>query len=56
MDDLTVYKFAMLLACQARVFGMVAENDARKARGDSPAYDESAFFAEALNIETIARA
>lgn len=55
MDENTARNFGFLLACQARVFGMVAENEARKARGEGPAYDESSFFAEANTIDTIAR-
>ena len=55
MDDSTVRKLGHLLAAQARVLGMQAENEARKAKGDSPAYDETSFFQEALFMETVLR-
>lgn len=55
MEPHVVRVLAYLIAEQARTFGMVAENQVRVARGESPAYDEAAFFAQALHIETLAR-
>lgn len=55
MEPHVVRVLGYLLAEQARTFGMVAENQVRVARGDSPAYDEAAFLAQALHIETLVR-
>lgn len=55
MDEQTVRVLGYLLAEQARTFGMVAQNQARIANGESPAYGEDAFFAQAQHIDSIAR-
>lgn len=47
--------FAQVLAAQARVLGMEAENKHREACGNSIAYDLSAFFGEAELIEQYAQ-
>ncbi|KRA74238.1 hypothetical protein ASD78_12145 [Lysobacter sp. Root667] len=47
--------FALVLAAQARVLGMEAENKHREACGNAIAYDLSAFFGEADVIEQHAR-
>lgn len=46
---------AEILAAQARVLGMQAENDQRKACGDSPAYRESCFTDEANFLQALAQ-
>lgn len=45
--------FAQVLAAQARILGMQAENNARAARGDAPAYDEAPFMQEASYMDTL---
>lgn len=55
MDAHLVRSFGFMLAEQARIFGMQALNDARKAVGESPAYTETDFLASANIIEQIAR-
>lgn len=46
-------KFAQVLACQARVAGMMAENLHRQECGESIAYGEEHFFAEAKTMEDL---
>ena len=48
-------KFGMILAAHARVQAMVAENQHRLACGNSIAYGEDAFCAEAAQMEDLAR-
>ena len=55
MDENTVRMLGYMLAENARVLGMAAENDKRKAAGESPAYGEDAFHAAAFAIEECAR-
>lgn len=55
MDDAAVRKLGFLLAEQARVFGMLAENEANKLLDKPQAYDADAFFAVAFTIDNIAR-
>lgn len=55
MDDYNVRKLARILACQARVLGMQAENAWRESCGNSIAYTEEQFFAEAEMLENLAR-
>lgn len=47
---------AEIFAAQARVLGMQAENDQRKACGDSPAYREDDFSNEASGLQHLAEA
>lgn len=56
MDAHEAALFVQALACQARVFGMVAENQHREACGNSPAYGAEAFDGEATKLEHIAAA
>lgn len=44
---------AVIAAAQARVAGMQAENQKRAALGQSPAYDEGWFFAEAHQLDNL---
>lgn len=55
MDEHTVRQLGFMLAEQARVLGMVAENERRRMLGESPAYGEDAFNAAAFTIEQCAR-
>jgi len=55
MDENTVRMLGYMLAENARVLGMVAENDNRKAVGEAPAYGEDAFNSAAFAIEECAR-
>ena len=55
MNALGHSKFAMVLAAHARVQGMVAENQHRLDCGNSIAYGEEAFSAEASTMEELAR-
>ena len=48
-------KFALVLAAHARVQGMVAENQHRLDCGNSIAYGEEAFSAEASTMEDLGR-
>ncbi len=45
----------MILAAQARIEGMKADNDVRRLQEDSPAYHGEDFEKEASNIESYAR-
>ena len=55
MNSLGHGKFGIILAANARVKGMVAENMQRQALGQSMAYTSSDFEAEAMIIEDAAR-
>ncbi|PYD05899.1 hypothetical protein DND90_21365 [Pseudomonas syringae pv. maculicola] len=44
---------AEILASQARIIGMQANNQAWAARGDSPCYDEGDFEHEACKLELL---
>lgn len=46
--------FANILACQARIEGMKAENQQRIQCGESVAYDANAFYYEAQTLDTLA--
>lgn len=46
--------FSLIVAAQARIEGMRAENTARQQRGESMAYDDKAFFVEAMENELAA--
>lgn len=54
MTPETARCFAHMLASQARVFGMVAENEQRKFRADPPAFVESDFAVEAFQLDQLA--
>jgi len=53
MTPETARCFGHMLAAQARVLGMVAENEQRKACGESPAYVESDFAVEAFQLDQL---
>lgn len=55
MNGQLVAILAQISAANARVEGMKAYNDARRAEGYSLAYDEDAFLAEAHGLEELAR-
>lgn len=55
MEYETVRALGFILACNARVEGMRAENQQRAALGESMAYTASDFNAEAFEMENIAR-
>lgn len=50
----TAYALALIAAAQARIAGMVAENQLRMTCGNSVYYGEDAFMAEAGQLERIA--
>lgn len=54
-QDGSVDKFIRGLAVFARIQGMIAENNYRMANGDSIAYGEEAFQAEANELENLWR-
>lgn len=47
---------AGLVAIEARVAGMVAENQGRQSRGEALAYDDQYFFEEAEKADAIRQA
>lgn len=48
-------QFAFVLAAQARVAGMTAENQQREALGQSMAYTSHDFYLEARTMEDLGR-
>jgi hypothetical protein len=54
MNPMLVAILAQITASQARVLGMAASNAHWAAIGQSPAYDEQAFRAEADHLEALA--
>ena len=54
MTTYTVRALGLILACNARVHGMVAANKSREVSGDSMMYSEDQFQAEASEMEQIA--
>lgn len=50
----TAYALALIAAAQARIAGMVAENQLRMTCDNSVYYGEDAFMAEAGQLERIA--
>lgn len=54
MTPETVRYFGLMLACQARVEGMKAENQQRISNGDALAYSEKDFGYEAAEMERLA--
>lgn len=55
-DPMLVALTAEMMACHARIHGMIAHNDAVKAVGGNNFYGESAFHEEARTLEHIAQA
>lgn len=55
MNDHQIMIFGRMLACQARVFGMQAENMARQSLGGSMAYTDLDFGREADQLEHLSR-
>jgi hypothetical protein len=53
MDNKQLQILALIMAANARVIGMQAANDQRKAQGDSMMYGEDHFLAEAVHLETL---
>lgn len=51
MDNKQLQILALIMAANARVIGMQAANDQRKAQGDSMMYSEDHFLAEADHLE-----
>lgn len=54
MNSIIASQFGFILAAQARVLGMQAANQQREVAGESPAYVEHDFNAEAAHIENCA--
>lgn len=54
MNDYTVKRLALILAVQADIEAMKAENDRRKDEGMAQAYDESFFFNKAEELRDLA--
>lgn len=54
MNEVIVRALGFILACNARVEGMRAANQQRQILGESTAYDEGNFMAEAAMMENIA--
>jgi hypothetical protein len=55
MSPETARCFALIVAAQARIAGMSAENQLAAAVGNSPPYGEAAFNNEAGHMEQIAQ-
>lgn len=55
MNATCVQQLGMILAANARVLGMQAENQARAVRGESPAHSAGDFYFEADQMEAAAR-
>lgn len=55
MNGQLVAILAQISAANARVAAMQAENAVRQHCGHSPAYDESAFMAEAFGLDELSR-
>lgn len=55
MNAHQLYIYGELLAANARVEGMVADNQCRVACGDSPAYIGQHFQAESQHMQDLAR-
>lgn len=53
MNSTQLAIFAAILAEQARMLGMVAENEQRKVLGHSMAYDEQAFAYVAAELDRL---
>jgi len=56
MDSRQLDLLASILACNARIIGMQAENEARRVQGDAPTYGELSFATEAQTLEHLAQA
>lgn len=54
MNNRLLALYGQMLAANARVEGMVADNQAWVAQGQSPAYGEDHFYAEANHLEELA--
>jgi len=54
MDQQQAFQFLLAQAAMARVAGMTAENEWRKARGEDPPNGADQFFSEAMAIEACA--
>ena len=54
MTPETARCFSLMLAAQARVLGMQAENAQREACGEAPAYVEKDFAVEAYDLQLLA--
>lgn len=54
MDRILVSIFAQIVAAQADIAGMKAENSVRESRGESPAYDEAAFGRVSARLDSLA--
>jgi len=54
MDMYNVVRLALVLAIQADIEGMKTENVLRKQCGESPAYEEKAFFEQAELLRNLA--
>ena len=54
MDDYTVKRLALILAIQAEIEGMKAENEERMFLGRGVAYDESSFLEKAEELRVLA--
>lgn len=55
MDQRVVQAYAQIVAAQARIEGMKAENAACEIRGETPAYLEGSFNSEADGLEFLAQ-
>lgn len=55
MNNTALSQLGFILAAQARVLGMQAENSYRLACGESIAYGEAEFSVEAAHIEACAQ-
>lgn len=56
MDTYDVKRLALILAVQAEIEGMKAENQERKGNGFSIAYDEVNFSDKAMELRNLANA
>lgn len=55
MDQYDVRRLALILACQAEIDAMKAENAIRESQGDAPAYGEKHFQACSGKLLDLAR-
>ena len=56
MDHYDVKRLALVLALQAEIEGMKADNSYRERRGESQAYDGEDFSTKSDELETLAHA
>lgn len=56
MNNYDVKRLALVLAVQAEIEGMKAENEVRKQNNEAPSYGDGEFFEKALELTNLAHA